>query len=200
MTDTEQKLLAENEALKSENEYLRQKINELTKPATPVIEILDETHAKFNGQIFAKTKKGHFYRAVSLHEAVWRFHFGDIPDGYVIHHRNGDKGDNRIENLQLMTAAEHRAWHNSHDKISYRCDYCGKEIEKFHTSRFGDKHFCDAQCWGRYIHANKIYYEERTCVICGKKFLVYKYRKTQTCSPECHHELISRSKRKKSSS
>ena len=192
MTELERKLLAENEQLKRELDVLRQN-------STAEIEFVDETHAKFNGQIFAKTKKGHFYRAVSLHEAVWRFHFGDVPEGYVIHHINGDKGDNRIENLQLMTAAQHRAWHNQHDKISYRCDYCGKKIEKFRSSRFGDKHFCDGQCWNRYIHANKIYYEERTCVICGKTFSVYKYRKTKTCSDACHYKLLSLSKRKKKS-
>ena len=84
MTELERKLLAENEQLKRELNVLRQNL-------TAEIEILDETHAKFNGQIFVKTKKGHFYRAVSLHEAVWRFHFGDIPEGYVIHHINATK-------------------------------------------------------------------------------------------------------------
>ena len=171
MTELEQRLW-------SENEKLRRELDELKKPlSAPKIEILDETHVKFNGQIFHKTKKGHFYRAVSLHETVWRFHFGDIPEGYVIHHRNGLKADNRIENLQLMTAAEHRAWHNQNDRIVYRCDYCGKVIEKSAISHAGKKHFCDSNCWNRYIRANKLYHEERTCVICGKKFSVY-LRKT----------------------
>ena len=141
MTEPEQRLL-------SENERLRRELDALKKSSTaPKIEILDETHAKFNGQIFHKTKKGHFFRAVSLHEAVWRFHFGDIPEGYVIHHRNGQKDDNRIDNLQLMTMAEHRAWHNQHDRITYRCDYCGKELEKSAISHAGKKHFCDTHCW-----------------------------------------------------
>ena len=189
MTELEEKLWAENERLKRELEDLKRKRFEM--------EVLDETHVKFNGQVFHKTKKGHFYRAVSLHEAVWRIYFGDVPAGYIIHHRNENKADNRIENLQLMTEAEHRAWHNQHDKISYRCDYCGTEITKSAMSHAGKKHFCDVNCWNRYIHANKIYYEERTCVICGQKFSVYKYRKTKTCSDVCHGKLISLSKKKR---
>ena len=118
MTKLEEKLLAENERLRKELEDLKRKRFEM--------EVLDETHVKFNGQVFHRTKKGHFYRAVSLHEAVWRIYFGDIPAGYIIHHRNKNKADNRIENLQLMTEAEHRAWHNQHDKISYKC---GREFQ-----------------------------------------------------------------------
>ncbi len=32
---------------------------------------------------------------------VWIYHNGDIPEGYTVTHINGDKFDNRIENLQL---------------------------------------------------------------------------------------------------
>ncbi|MBR1645990.1 MAG: HNH endonuclease [Selenomonadaceae bacterium] len=120
-----------------------------------------------------------------------------MPKGYVVHHRNRDKADNRIENLQLMTNEEHRAWHNQHDKVSYRCDYCGKEIQKSLAGSAGKLHFCDGHCWGRYITENKIYPEEQTCVICGKIFLAHKYSKTKTCSPEYKNKLISQTKRNK---
>lgn len=36
----------------------------------------------------------------------------DAVKGKVVHHKNGDKLDNRIENLQIMTMAEHNKIHN----------------------------------------------------------------------------------------
>lgn len=47
----------------------------------------------------------------SDHRRVWIEANGPIPHGYVIHHRNGDKLDNRLENLQMMTRREHRLHH-----------------------------------------------------------------------------------------
>lgn len=35
-----------------------------------------------------------------------------LPDGYVVHHINEDKLDNRVENLQLMTTSEHMKHHS----------------------------------------------------------------------------------------
>lgn len=41
------------------------------------------------------------------HRYVWEQNFGPIPDGYVIHHKNGIKDDNRIENLQSLKKITH---------------------------------------------------------------------------------------------
>jgi hypothetical protein len=50
---------------------------------------------------------------VMMHHFVWRNEFGDIPEGYHIHHRNDKRIDNRITNLQLMTAEDHISYHMS---------------------------------------------------------------------------------------
>ena len=48
------------------------------------------------------------------HRMVWMAAHGPIPDEYVIHHKNGNKLDNRLENLEMMTRGEHRR-HHHHD-------------------------------------------------------------------------------------
>lgn len=40
------------------------------------------------------------------HRLVYRHFNGPIPPGMMINHRNGDKGDNRPENLELATPSE----------------------------------------------------------------------------------------------
>jgi len=45
------------------------------------------------------------------HRAIWMQHHGDIPEGHVIHHINGDHYDDRIENLAAVTVRQHRRLH-----------------------------------------------------------------------------------------
>lgn len=41
-----------------------------------------------------------------VHRVIWVMHYGDIPDGLVIDHANGDPSDNRIENLRACRPAD----------------------------------------------------------------------------------------------
>jgi hypothetical protein len=53
--------------------------------------------------------KGCYYR-ISIddgryyaHRLIWIYHFGNIPKGYEIDHISGDPGNNKIDNLRIVT-------------------------------------------------------------------------------------------------
>ena len=48
---------------------------------------------------------------VKEHHYVWEQHNNAVPKGMVIHHKNSDKLDNRMENLVLMIPKEHHQLH-----------------------------------------------------------------------------------------
>jgi hypothetical protein len=51
-----------------------------------------------------------------LHRLVWMLAHGPIPDGYQVHHIDGQRWNNSLDNLELMTISEHTRIH-SHEKI-----------------------------------------------------------------------------------
>ena len=66
-----------------------------------------------NGHTQIKCEDGKFrYRA----RVVWAAANGPIPAGRLIHHRNENPHDDRLENLQLVTRAEHAAIHATPEK------------------------------------------------------------------------------------
>ena len=69
-------------------------------------------YVEFNGNKFYKMSNG-YYKGNSgwLHIAVWKSAYGEIPDGYEIHHIDFDPSNNGLENLQCLLRAEHKKIH-----------------------------------------------------------------------------------------
>lgn len=73
-----------------------------------------------------------------------------------VHHKNKNKLDNRIENLELLRASEHHRKHGI-ELDDKSCLTCGNEISKFRgdTYKYGPaqwekRKFCSASCSRRY--------------------------------------------------
>lgn len=50
---------------------------------------------------------------MTIYRQIYEHHFGPIPKGYHIHHKDGNKANNDINNLQCVTAQEHYDIHKS---------------------------------------------------------------------------------------
>lgn len=60
-----------------------------------------------------------------VHRLIWQHVHGPIPDGMHIDHINGDKADNRLANLRLVTPAENAQNRRSVAGVSH-CKTTGK--------------------------------------------------------------------------
>lgn len=48
-----------------------------------------------------------------IHRGCWEAHNGPIPEKYIVHHIDGNRLNNDIENLKCMTKNEHTKLHNN---------------------------------------------------------------------------------------
>lgn len=94
---------------------------------------------------YKTTRKGYLRHASGNHKSaqmehrlVWESVYGPIPEGMQIHHIDGNKTNNDISNLQLVTPLEHSRIHDGCklvDGVWYKpCACCGefKPITKDH--------------------------------------------------------------------
>ena len=185
----------------AENDFERHRISVLEQDLTepPKVEQFDETHQKFADIKFVLSNSGHYAKSCyAIHQAVWIYHFGEIPEGYEIHHCDGDKSNNDIYNLQLLTKAEHRKIHFSKPKLRkkfekiFECNYCHK---KFVAIDSGNNRFCSSECRSAFFYRQEKNQVERTCVHCGKLFTTNKYNSTKCCSSSCARKLAVQQKK-----
>lgn len=77
------------------------------------------------------------------HNLIWEEAYGPIPEGSEVHHKDGDKANNALENLELRDRTSHRREHSENyfeqpdGTWLKRCTDCGevKELSAFHRRR-----------------------------------------------------------------
>lgn len=141
-----------------------------------------EENGYFNGYVNGKR--------IRLHRYVWEKHNGEIPKGYHIHHKDHNKFNNDISNLELISASEHEKSHyvqktdeekaiitNNLMNIAHpkACEWHGsKEGVEWHKS-----HGKSVACKLKDVKLKK------TCIQCGITFYDNGFNKAKFCSNKC---------------
>jgi hypothetical protein len=143
-------------------------------PDTEFVVFNGITYTRRPGRKYFKTmrwdKQRKRYYAESLHQAVWKFHRGEIPAGRDVHHKDDDYDNNAIENLELLTRSEHAKHHD--------------RFREFNASPEAREHHSQI---GKAAWANC---PERTGTCrCGTVFLYRAFRLRQWCSNKCRRRF-----------
>jgi len=166
---------------------------------------------EFEGKVF-RIQQGYLARGNRrLHRLIWQKLKGPIPKGFDIHHKDGNKLNNSIDNLECISHAEHLSmhmkensqkvheWHKTEEgrkalgehakevwenrKVhTLTCLQCGKE---FQAKQIDRAKYCDNKCEQTARRKRGDDLVDRSCVACGKIFRINKYHKTLTCGYVC---------------
>lgn len=149
--------------------------------------------AIFDNLSFRRDKKtGYFLNAKThkrLHVYVWEYYKGKIPQGYEVHHKDFDKNNNDISNLQLLTKSEHKRLHGK----SWTKERYDKQIEMLKEKavpKASEWHKSDAgKDWHKEHYEsmkNKLHKQSTfTCLMCGKSFSGQDTGQNKFCSNTC---------------
>lgn len=152
-----------------------------------------EKYQYFNGYKFTRDEKTGYYLNSTLrmriHRYVWEYYNGKIPDGYHVHHIDGDKSNNNISNLTILPRSSHLKLHMSNmseeRKAALRENLDTKarpKASEWHGSKEGrawhEKHYEEMK---DKLHAKKTF----KCEMCGKDFEGTDNGRNRFCSNRC---------------
>ena len=130
-------------------------------------------YIEYDGLQFCRDDKTGYYLNSTirkrLHRYVWEKEVGTIPKGFHVHHLNGDKSDNRIENLALMNGTGHLRMHmqeaDRKEKARASIKKAVLAAPAWHCSEAG-------KAWhSEHAKGIKPVRIEKVCEVCGKIFM-----------------------------
>lgn len=123
-----------------------------------------------------------------IHHYVWQKYNGPIPEGCHVHHIDGNKDNNDISNLELMTVHDHTSYHAS-QHTDYAREHMLNEVlpkaVEWHKSEASkDFHVMQYENVTKDIWMAPV---TKTCEVCGKEYTVNhaSAKKSKYCSNNC---------------
>lgn len=144
---------------------------------------------QWSHRVYYTPHAGHRRNGVgALHQEIWKQHYGEIPQGCIIHHRNENPFDNSIGNLECVTKTEHNQRHKKG-----RADRAQTSIGKSSL----DKARAAAAVWHKSPEGiewhkkhgkaswSKRQKQSATCALCGKEFFTFIPERAKFCGWRC---------------
>ena len=155
----------------------------------------DNKIAMILGRYFRLDKKTGYYLASRqyqgkrkrLHVFIWEYFNGQIPKGYEVHHKDHNKSNNEISNLELLSESEHKNIHSvemTQEQRKQRADNLElkarvKAIEWHKSEKGRDWHKKHYEKIKESLHQRA----DKCCIVCGNKFSSIK--RSKFCSNKC---------------
>lgn len=121
-------------------------------------------------------------RTLLAHRWVWENYNGSIPEGMDIHHKDADKSNNDISNLEMLNRSEHRKEHWNDVNLRPACEEQLNKVRPIEwlKSEEGKKAVSDK---GKEIWKNR----EMHTIICEECSLEKQFKRwARFCSKKCY--------------
>lgn len=129
-------------------------------------------------------KRGYFHSGHKIfHRELWISVNGPIPKGHVIHHKDGNRMNNSIENLQCMSHSEHSRLHarERKEELSLNMKNRSEDLHKWHKSEKGKK-IMRERSKKQWIN---LPLKTFSCAHCNNDFQSKYNREVKFCSDNC---------------
>ena len=152
-------------------------------------------YQEFNGIMFKQDcNTGYFYcwmdgASMLMHRYVWEFYNGKIPESYHIHHKDGNKGNNSIDNLECILASKHLSEHVKENMANGTIDIKKSLVKAREAAKIW--HGSDEGRKWHSEHGKKVWENMPTvtkvCECCGKEYEINisSAPHTRFCSNRC---------------
>lgn len=152
------------------------------------VRVISDTIQEFCGTRYYLCGYYFQHNGKRLHRVVWEYFNGEIPEGYHVHHLDGDRSNNDIENLALLPGLDHITAHareESRRENGRRAIRIAIEIApEWHHSEEGKRWHSDhsLKMWEKYKKPH-----EEICTGCGCTYLAYgiRHKGNHFCSNNC---------------
>lgn len=130
----------------------------------------------------------HIVRGIeALHREIWKAYHGPIPDGKVVHHKDGNSLNNEFENLELVASnSAHQDLHrvkSSEQLVELRASVA--HARKFASAWHGSP---EGRAWHS-EHGKRIWEGRETtlltCQHCGREYETLAPAHSKFCSSNC---------------